>query len=159
MTEHLLTQTLSQDLARSAQYYGRGMRAGTAEEREIWTLASLVADGSMGYGEALDRLLARHLETTGDLDVAMEERLGQQLSDIAFRLQLADEGALMAETRPDVHPAVAVGLGLRLGSRLSGRTASTGCWRGGARTARRSRASITPRRASCRRTPGRASAS
>ena len=91
------------------------MRAGTAEEREIGALASLVADGTMGYGEALDRLLARHPETTGELDVAIEERLGQQLSDAALRLQLAEEGALMAETRPDMHPAVAVGLGLEVG--------------------------------------------
>ena len=76
VNENLLGR-LSQDLARSAQYYGRGMRAGTAEEREIWTLASLVADGSTGYGEALDHLLSRHLKATGDIDLATGRQLGR----------------------------------------------------------------------------------
>ena len=51
----------------------------------------------------------------GQITDVQQPRYGQQLSDIAFRLQLADEGALMAETRSDMHPAVAVGLGLEVG--------------------------------------------
>jgi len=110
MTDHLLTNTVPQEEARLAAYYGRGMVRDTLIEG----LAEQVAAGDLAYSEALSELMARYIREGGHVDLtnAAEERLGKRLADVAFRIQEGLQDAPLAVVRPDIHPMVAAGLGI-----------------------------------------------
>src|SRR5271154_5251987 len=117
MTDHLLNQTVAQEQARLAAYYGRGQ----VRDEHLTEAARLVADGSLPFYEALNDVVSRYLQAGGDIDRLQdaEERLGKRLSDLAFRFEQGLENAPLAVQRPDMHPAVALGLGIDPGGMLN----------------------------------------
>src|SRR5271166_2846363 len=84
MTDHLMNQTLSPEQAKLAAYYGRGV----VHDNEVLACAQAVADGGLGYSEALGRLMQKHIDAGGNLDQvdAAEERIGKRLADLAWRV-------------------------------------------------------------------------
>ena len=109
MTKHLLNNTVSQEEARLAAYYGRGMI-----QDPLGELAGQVAGGTLTHSDALQAALQHYLAQGGDpgLLEAAEARLGKRLADLAFRVQESLENAPVAILRPDLHPLAARGLGI-----------------------------------------------
>jgi hypothetical protein len=84
MANHLLTQTLPREVADLARYYTRGLAAGTAEDRDVASLAEATHDGHRAYGEAIAELMLRHADRGADID-AEEARLGDRLAQAVER--------------------------------------------------------------------------
>lgn len=117
MTNHLMTQTLTDEQCRLAAYYGRGM----VHDSPMLSLAEGVAGGTIGYSDALSVLMERYIREGGDIDLidAAEERIGKRLSELAFRIQEGLQDAPLAIVRPDIHPEVMKGLGIEPDGMLS----------------------------------------
>jgi conjugative relaxase-like TrwC/TraI family protein len=118
MTDHLLAMTLAPEQVKLATYYGRG---GVSQDSELAELARQVAEQKILFTEALDALMSSYICGGGDLDLldAAQERIEKRLSDLAFRIQEGLEDAPLAIIRPDMHPLVAVGLGIDPAGMLS----------------------------------------
>jgi ATP-dependent exoDNAse (exonuclease V) alpha subunit len=111
MSAHLLNNTLGRGvLADIAAYYERG----GGPEPLIVELARDVATGELAYSEALAELVQDWLREGGDAEQidAAEDRLGRRLEALAGRFVEGDDLAHLAVIRPDIHPAVLVGLGI-----------------------------------------------
>ena len=109
MTRHLLNNTVSQEEARLAAYYGRGMI-----RDDLRDIAGQVAEGRVTYADALSQLVQDHLARGGapELADAAEARLGKRLDDLVHRIRENLEDAPVAVIRSDLHPVAARGLGI-----------------------------------------------
>ena len=116
LTNHLLNNTVNQEQARLAAYYGRGM----VRSDSLTELARQVADGDLKVSEAVAQAVSESIQAGGDPDLldATEERLTNQLSDLASRISEGLEDAPIAVLRPDMHPLAAQGLGIEAGRLL-----------------------------------------
>jgi hypothetical protein len=154
LTNHLLNNTVNQEQARLAAYYGRGI----VRDEGLIALARQVADGDLMFSEAVARAVSAYIQAGGDVDLldATEQRLTNQLSDLTFRISQGLEDAPIAVLRPDLHPLAADGLGIERG-RVLDRDAINALLAAGVPTARRSQESITRANGGCRliRRPGR----
>jgi len=113
MTNHLLNNTLTDEHSRLAAYYTRGLarQAGLV----LSTYADLVAKGSLSFGEALDGMTASYRRggDKGGLD-AIEARMITRLAEAVMRVERGEPAILppLAVLRQDMHPLVALGLGI-----------------------------------------------
>jgi hypothetical protein len=109
MTRHLLNNTVSQEEARLAAYYGRGMI-----RDDLRDIAGQVAEGRVAYADALSQLVQDHLARGGSPELAdtAEARLGKRLDDLVHRIRENLEDAPVAVIRSDLHPVAARGLGI-----------------------------------------------
>ena len=84
LTNHLLNNTVNQEQARLAAYYGRGM----VRDEGLIELARQVADGDLMFSEAVAQAVSAYIQAGGDVDLlaATEERFTNQLSDLTFRI-------------------------------------------------------------------------
>lgn len=117
MGDHLMNATVDRDEGKLALYYGRGM----VRDNETLAWAEAVADGSIGYSDALDRLMQKHVRDGGDIDQldVSEERIGKRLADLAHRVREGLADAPVAVVRPDTHPLALAGLGIEVDGLLS----------------------------------------
>src|SRR3954470_24350311 len=114
MTNHLLTQTLPQEVADLARYYTHGQQPGTDEDRMLAELAGQVLAGEFIYSEAVAELMAEHARRDADID-AEEERLSARLDTAIQRHDFDGHyGGILADARRDMHPLVSQGLGIDL---------------------------------------------
>jgi hypothetical protein len=113
LTNHLLNNTVNQEQARLAAYYGRGM----VRDEGLIELARQVADGDLLFSEAVARAVSEYVQAGGDVGLldATKERLTNQLSDLTFRISEGLEDTPIAVLRPDLHPLAADGLGIERG--------------------------------------------
>ena len=107
---NLLNNTVNQEQARLAAYYGRGM----VRDEGLIVLARQVADGDLKFSEAVTQAVSEYIQAGGDVDLldAAEDRLTNQLSDLTFRISEGLEDAPIAVLRPGLHPLAADGLGI-----------------------------------------------
>ncbi|MFL5281211.1 MAG: MobF family relaxase [Rhodopila sp.] len=144
LTAHLQTQTLTDEQARLARYYQRGMVADSL----MVICAKRVAEGSMDLGHAVDLLTDTempkipkptgeeqqrfmvwdqdHWVYTRDLDQEREEqrfriedRVTARLDVLVDRIERGLLDAPLAVVRPDIHPLALRGLGIAADGVLS----------------------------------------
>src|SRR5208337_1383231 len=102
MSEHLLQQTLSPEMAAMAEYYHQGLKPPTPAEAAAARYAAETAGGRLPGGAALDELVAREAD-----------RLADSSTDAAGRSPSRDEvtiralGAFVAAGLVDRNEAVA----------------------------------------------------
>ncbi|MGE4043398.1 MAG: MobF family relaxase [Acetobacteraceae bacterium] len=112
MSGHLLSQTLPAAVADIARYYSRGGGPVSDEDREIEQLAHEILDGDLTFEDAVADLMLSDMERGGDGGIERRDYLSDRLSEAALRIDLGELDASVAQLRPDLHPAVAQGLGI-----------------------------------------------
>jgi hypothetical protein len=85
MSEHLMQQTLSPEMAAMAEYYHQGLGPPTPAEAAAARYTAEVADGRLPIGEALDELVIREVD-----------RLAESVADPTGQLITRDELAVRA---------------------------------------------------------------
>jgi hypothetical protein len=115
LTDHLLNNTVTQEQARLAAYYARGM-----VRDEVYELAQQVADGTLSFSAAVDEAKSNYLRDGHDPDLAdaAAQRVTNLLHDLAFRLSESLGDAPVGIVRPDLHPIAARALGIEEGRHL-----------------------------------------
>jgi hypothetical protein len=109
-------------------------------------LARGMVDGTLTQAAGIEIMAAEYDQRGGDpeLTEAYRDRFGRRLDVIAERIRDGIELTPIAIIRPDINPAIVVGLSIDPDVPLS---RSTVCWRAGARTARRSGQTVFRRQA------------
>ncbi len=85
MSEHLMQQTLSPEMAVMADYYQQGLRPPTPAAAAAARYAGEVSDGRLPSGEALDALVTREVD-----------RLAESVQEVAGQASTRDDLALRA---------------------------------------------------------------
>ena len=113
MTNHLLNETQTPEAGVLAQHYTRGKELGE-ETMRVADLARRMVNVPLTQAAGIEIMAAEYDQRGGDPELAeaYRDRIGRRLDVIAERIRDGIELVPIAIIRPDINPAVVVGLGI-----------------------------------------------